>query len=124
MSRFVRYAASRGCLYSYSSPILRPFLGAIVAWSLLLAYVATGSSVIGGFYHYGNLLILDGGNHIVSAVILGVLVNAISVLVGLWDVKVSACVFLGVEGIDVSPIVIVVALGLFRFCVIIYLQQF
>ncbi len=28
--------------------------GAAVAWSLLLAYVATGSSVIGGFYHYAT----------------------------------------------------------------------
>src|SRR5712675_2527563 len=61
ISKFARYSASPGSLYSYSSPILPPFLGAIVAWSLLLAYVATGSSVIGGFYHYGNLLILDAG---------------------------------------------------------------
>jgi hypothetical protein len=36
--------------------ILPPWLGATVAWSLLLAYGATGSSVIGGFYHYANLL--------------------------------------------------------------------
>ena len=62
VSKFARYSASPGSLYSYASPILPPSVGAIVAWSLLLAYVATGSSVIGGFYHYGNLLILDAGS--------------------------------------------------------------
>src|SRR6202040_2292078 len=79
VSKFARYSASPGSLYAYASPILPPSVGAIVAWSLLLAYVATGSSVIGGFNQYGNLLILDAGNHIVSAVILAVLVTAISV---------------------------------------------
>src|SRR5260370_42392554 len=115
MSRFVRYAASRGCLYSYSSPILRPFLGAIVAWSLLLAYVATGSSVIGGFYHYGNLLILDAGNHIASAVIFAVLVTAISVWIAWRDVKVSARLMLSIEAGSVLLILLVVALVLARF---------
>src|ERR1700680_1547645 len=70
ISKFARYSASPGSLYTYSSKILPPSVGAIVAWSLLLAYVATGSSVIGGFYHYGNLLILDSGRHIVSGVFL------------------------------------------------------
>src|ERR1700674_1574045 len=51
VGKFARYSASPGSLYSYASPILPPAVGAIVAWSLLLAYVATGSSVIGGFYH-------------------------------------------------------------------------
>src|SRR5579863_8470449 len=50
ISRFARYSASPGSLYTYASMILPPWLGSIVAWSLLLAYVATGSSVIGGFY--------------------------------------------------------------------------
>jgi len=36
-----------------------PWLAATAAWSLLLAYIATGSSVIGGFYHYSNLLLHD-----------------------------------------------------------------
>src|SRR6202140_5311966 len=69
VSKFARYSASPGSLYSYAAPILPRAVGAIVAWSLLLAYVATGSSVIGGFYHYGNLLILHAGHHAVSAVL-------------------------------------------------------
>src|SRR5580692_9503282 len=56
VSKFARYSASPGSLYSYASQVLPPPLAATAARSLLLAYVATGSSVIGGFYQYGNLL--------------------------------------------------------------------
>jgi amino acid transporter len=115
VSKFARYSASPGSLYSYASPILPPFVGAIVAWSLLLAYVATGSSVIGGFYHYGNLLLLDSGSHIVSAVILAMLVTGISVWIAWRDVKISARLMLWIEAVSVSLILIVVALVLARF---------
>src|SRR6202161_2931045 len=57
IARYARLSASPGSLYTYASMTLPPWLGATVAWSLLLAYVATGSSVIGGFYHYANLLL-------------------------------------------------------------------
>ena len=77
--------------------------------------MATGSSVIGGFYHYGNLLILDAGNHVVSAVILALLVTAISVWIAWRDVKVSARLMLWIEAVSVSLILIVVALVLARF---------
>lgn len=115
VGKFARYSASPGSLYSYAAPILPPSVGAIVAWSLLLAYVETGSSVIGGFYHYGNLLILDAGNHIVSGVILSVLVTAISVWIAWRDVKVSARLMLWIEAVSVSLILIVVVLVLVRF---------
>jgi amino acid transporter len=115
VSKFARYSASPGSLYSYAAPILPPFVGAIVAWSLLLAYVATGASVIGGFYHYGTLLILDAGRHIVAAVVLAVLVTGISVWIAWRDVKVSARLMLWIEAVSVSLILIVVALLLARF---------
>src|SRR3981189_1123956 len=59
VSKFARYSASPGSLHSSPSMVLPSAFGATAAWSLLLAYVATGSSVIGGFYHYGNLLLRD-----------------------------------------------------------------
>jgi len=49
IGRFARHSASPGSLYNYASVVLPPWLGATVAWSLVLAYVATGSNVIGGF---------------------------------------------------------------------------
>src|ERR1700687_5708764 len=57
ISRFARYSASPGSLYTYASMILPPWLGAAAAWSLLLAYIATGLGVIGGFYLFANLLL-------------------------------------------------------------------
>jgi amino acid transporter len=42
ISRFARYSSSPGSLYTYASMILPPWLGATAAWSLLLAYIATG----------------------------------------------------------------------------------
>jgi len=68
VSQFARHSASPGSLYSYASMTLPPWLGATAAWSLLLAYVATGASVIGGFYHYGNLLLRGTSVHPFSAV--------------------------------------------------------
>src|SRR5271156_830319 len=97
ISKFARYSASPGSLYSYSSPILPPALGAVTAWSLLLAYVATGSSVIGGFYHYGNLLIHDSSGREVSTVFLAVMVAAISIFIACRDVQISARLMLWIE---------------------------
>src|SRR5258708_29575193 len=51
ISRYARHSASPGSLYTYASMTLPPWLSATVAWSLLLAYVTIGSSVIGGFLY-------------------------------------------------------------------------
>ncbi len=114
IARFARHSASPGSLYTYASMVLPPWLSAAVAWSLLLAYVATGSSVIGGFYHYANLLLRDATGHAFSAVLLSLLVTGISIWIAYRDVKVSARLMLWIEAASVSVIVIVVALLLFR----------
>jgi len=86
IGRYARYSASPGSLYTYASMTLPPWLGASVAWSLLLAYVATGSSVIGGFYHYANLLLRDATGHAYSAVLLALVVVLLLVRHGWrWD---------------------------------------
>jgi amino acid transporter len=114
ISRYARHSASPGSLYTYASMTLPPWLSATAAWSLLLAYVATGSSVIGGFYHYANLLLHDGTGHVYSAVLLATLVTVISIWIAYRDVKISAELMLWIEATSVSVIVIVVALLLFR----------
>jgi amino acid transporter len=114
IARFARHSASPGSLYTYASMTLPPWLSATVAWSLLLAYVATGSSVIGGFYHYANLLLRDATGHPVSAVLWSLLVTGISIWIAYRDVKISARLMLWIEAASVSVIVIVVVLLLFR----------
>ena len=114
ISQFARYSSSPGSLYTYSSMVLPPWLAAIAAWSLLLAYIATGSSVIGGFYHYANLLLHDATGHVASAVFLALLVTAISIGIAWRDVKISARLMLWIEAVSVTLIMTVVALVLVR----------
>jgi amino acid transporter len=114
ISRFARLSASPGSLYTYASNVLPPWLSATVAWSLLLAYVATGSSVIGGFYHYANLLLRDATGHVFSAVALALLVTGASIWIAYRDVKISARLMLWIEAASVSVIVVVVILLLVR----------
>jgi amino acid transporter len=115
IGRYARHSTSPGSLYTYASMTLPPWLGATVAWSLLLAYVATGSSVIGGFYHYANLLLRDATGHVYSAVLLATLVTAVSIWIAYRDVKISARLMLWIEAASVTVIVIVVALLLVRY---------
>src|SRR5277367_1567578 len=114
IGRYARHSASPGSLYTYASMTLPAWLSATVAWSLLLAYVATGSSVIGGFYHYANLLLHDATGHVYSAVLLATLVTVVSIWIAYRDVKISARLMLWIEAASVTVIVIVVALLLVR----------
>ena len=114
IGKYARFSASPGSLYSYASMTLPPALAATAAWSLLLAYIATGASVIGGFYHYGALLFRDATGHGLSTVFLALLAAAISVGVAWRDVKISARLMLWIEATSVSVILVVVALVLWH----------
>ena len=114
VGRFARYSSSPGSLYSYASMILPPWLSSVAAWSLLLAYVATGSSVVGGFYHYTLIFLRRPGGHPVAAVLLVAFVTAVAVWIAYRDVKISARLMLWIEAASVLTIFTVVALVLTR----------
>jgi amino acid transporter len=112
ISRFARYSSSPGSLYRYASMVLPPWMAAAAAWSLLLAYVATGASVAGGFYHYANVLLVDATNHATSTVLLTVVVTGLSIWIACRDVKVSARLMLWIEACSLVVILTVVLLVL------------
>jgi len=114
VGRFAKYSASPGSLYSYAAMILPPWLSAAAAWSLLLAYVATGASSLGGFYHYGNILLREATGHAASAVLLTAIVAGVSLWITWRDVRISAQLMLWIEAVSVTLIVIVVVLVLAR----------
>jgi amino acid transporter len=114
ISRFARYSASPGSLYTYAAMILPPWLSAVAAWSLLLAYIATGSSVIGGFYHYANLLSVDVMGRGFSGAALALIVTGVSVWIAWRDVKISARLMLWIEALSLLIILVVVMLVLAR----------
>jgi amino acid transporter len=114
IGRYARYSASPGSLFTYAAMTLSPGLAAIVAWSLLLAYVATGSSVIGGFYHYALLLLHHGAGQAAAAVLLAALVTGVAVWIAYRDVQISARLMLWVEASSVLVIVSLVGILLVR----------
>jgi amino acid transporter len=114
ISRFARYSASPGSLYTYANMILPPWLAAVAAWSLLLAYIATGSSVIGGFYHYTNLLFADAAGRGFSGTVLALIVTGVSMWIAWRDVKISARLMLWIEAVSLLVILVVVGLVLLR----------
>jgi len=114
IASFARHSSSPGSLYVYAAKVLPHWMGAVVAWSLLLAYVATGSSVIGGFYQYAALVLLRSPATPASGVFLTLVVTAISMWVAWRDVKVSARLMLWIEALSLLTILTVVVLVLAR----------
>jgi amino acid transporter len=114
IAKYARYSSSPGSLYTYACAILPPWMGAVAAWSLLLAYVATGSSVIAGFFHYANLLVQDVTGHATSGAALAITATLACMYVAWRDVKVSARLMLWIEAASVASILIVVLLVLLR----------
>jgi amino acid transporter len=97
VARFARESTSPGSLYTYTTTSLPPILGSVAAWSLVMAYAATGVSVVGGFIHYANVVLHDFGSPGMPAVVLTVLCVVGSIWVAYRDVKVSADLMLYVE---------------------------
>jgi amino acid transporter len=115
VSRFARMSASPGSLYTYTADVLRPSLGAVAAWALLLAYVATGASVAGGALYYTNLLMGQVFNWTPPALITLAIVFLLAGAIAFRDVKLSAELMLWIEVISVSLIAIVLVLMLTRY---------
>ena len=115
ISRFARMSASPGSLYSYTADTLPPWLGAIAAWALLLAYVATGASVAGATLYYGNVLLNQFFSWTMPGLPTLILVFVPVCAIAYRDVKLSAEMMLWIEVISVSLIAIVLALLLFHY---------
>jgi amino acid transporter len=114
ISRFARMSASPGSLYSYTSDTLPPWLGAIAAWALLLAYLATGASVAGATLYYGNVILNQFFAFTIPALPALIFVFIPVCAIAYRDVKLSAEVMLWIEVVAVSLIAIVLILLLFH----------
>jgi amino acid transporter len=114
ISRFARYSSSPGSLYSYAAMILPPWLGAVAAWSLLLAYVMGSASNIGAFYYYANVMLQNGIGHIFPALLLATIFSVPFIWIAWRDVKLSARSMLVMEAVSVAAVVAVMALVLYH----------
>ena len=114
ISRFARHTSCSGALYTYVTSSLPPVAGSIAGWALLLAYIATGAAVAGGFINYANVFLTIFFGRTASTPLLGLLCVAIATLIAYRDVQVSARLMLWIEAGSVLSIVIVIALVLWR----------
>jgi amino acid transporter len=110
IARFARDSASPGSLYTYTTTSLNPTLRSIAAWALLMAYVACGASVVGGFIHYANVVLQTFFGTTWPVIPLGIACVALPVWVAYRDVKVSAQLMLYIEIVSVAMISVVLIL--------------
>jgi amino acid transporter len=114
VARFARESASPGSLYSYATASLPPVLASVSAWALLLAYVATGASVTGGFVHYANVALGEFFGVSASPVFLAAFCVAVCAAIAYRDVKVSTQLMAYIELASVLSISVVFALVLWK----------
>jgi amino acid transporter len=110
ISRFARYSSCSGSLYTYATTALPPSVSSIAGWALLLAYVATGASVTGGFINYANVLLLATLGRTPPAPALALLCVGVATFIAYRDVQISARLMLWIETISVALIGIVLVL--------------
>lgn len=111
---FARDSSSPGSLYSYVRETLPPVFGAATAWALLFAYVATATSLIGGFVNL-TYVVLGHRGGTVASLLLELAVAACAVWVACYDVRVSSQLMLWIEAVAVLLMAVVVAALLWRF---------
>jgi amino acid transporter len=109
-----RRSASPGSLYSYATDSLPPMVAAIAAWALVLGYVATGSSIVGGFVQYSNILLKSFTGHTIAPDLLVLLSVVGAATMAYRDVKLSARAMLWLQGASVACIVVVLVLVLWK----------
>jgi amino acid transporter len=109
-----RRSASPGSLYSYATDALPPMVAAVAAWALVLGYVATGSSIVGGIVQYSNILLKSSTNHTLSPNLLVVISVLAAATMAYRDVKLSARAMLWLQGISTVCIVAVLVLVLWK----------
>jgi amino acid transporter len=114
LSRFARYSACSGSLYTYVATSLPPVFSAITGYALLLAYIATGASVAGGFINYANVFVLYIFGKAISTVVLAIICVGVSTIIAYRDVQMSARLMLWIEAIAVAFIAIVLGLLLWK----------
>ena len=113
IAEFARRSSCSGSLYTYATSALPPVVSGLAGWGLLLAYLATGASVSGGFVNYAAVLLQGAGLH-VNPGLLALLCVGSATLVAYYDVQVSGRLMLWIGVASVACIGSVLALVMWR----------
>lgn len=105
INQFASRSASPGSLYSYIVKGLGPTAGVICGWSLVLAYLFTGMSVLCGFANFSGVLFGHLGIHPSSITLLAIGAG-IAWYAAYKDIQLSAMAMLWLEGVSILLIVV------------------
>ncbi|MBD2034322.1 APC family permease [Leptolyngbya sp. FACHB-321] len=105
INQFASRSASPGSLYTYIVKGLGPTAGVVCGWSLVLAYLFTGMSVLCGFANFGGVLLGHWGIHPSSLTLLAIGAG-IAWYAAYRDVQLSAVAMLWLEGISLALITV------------------
>ena len=109
INQFASRSASPGSLYSYIVQGLGPTAGVICGWSLLMAYLLTGMSVLCGFASFSGVLFGHLGIHPASITLLS-LGAGIAWYAAYKDIQLSATAMFWLEGVS---LLLILLLGFF-----------
>lgn len=109
INQFASRSASPGSLYSYIVKGLNPTAGVICGWSLVLAYLFTGMSVLCGFANFSEVLLAHLGIHL-STISLLAIGAAIAWYAAYKDIQLSAMAMLWLEGASIVLILVLAAI--------------
>lgn len=105
INQFASRSASPGSLYSYIAQGLGPMAGVVCGWSLVLAYLFTGMSVLCGLANFSTALFSHIGLHPASISLLA-MGAGIAWYAAYKDIQLSAVAMLWLEGISLVLIVV------------------
>jgi amino acid transporter len=108
INQFASRSASSGSLYSYIVRGLGPTAGVVCGWSLVLAYLFTGMSVLCGFANFSGILIGHIGIHLSSITLLAIGAG-IAWYAAYKDIQLSAVAMLWLEG---TSLILIMILGM------------
>jgi amino acid transporter len=127
INQFARRSASPGSLYTFVAQGLGPVGGVITGWSLVIAYLIIGGSVVAAFANYITVLAAAAGLAQSGSVI--ALAAIVAGGVGAWyvayrDIKLSAQLMLVMEFASVGLILVLVAAYFLKSGRVLDAQQF
>lgn len=105
INQFASRSASPGSLYSYIVKGLGPTAGVVCGWSLVLAYLFTGMSVLCGFANFSSTLIGHLGIHPSSITLLAIGAG-VAWYAAYKDIQLSAMAMLWLEGASIFAIAV------------------
>ena len=105
INQFASRSASPGSLYSYIVKGLGPTAGVVCGWSLVLAYLFTGMSVLCGFANFSDAILGHLGLHL-SSITLLTIGAVIAWYAAYKDIQLSAIAMLWLEGSSIGLILL------------------